>query len=67
MIVPRGIADRESTSLEKLLKRNVSLGEIRPALARHTCEVFGLAVRTAERAELLENLQSFEQVMPVSA
>ena len=46
---------------------DVSVGEIRPALARHMCEVFGLAVRTAERAELLENLESFEQEMAVSA
>jgi lipoate-protein ligase B len=67
LIVPCGIAERKATSLEKLLQRNVSLSEVRPHLARHVGEVFGLAVRTAQRAELFEKLQAFEQAMSVSA
>jgi lipoyl(octanoyl) transferase len=67
LIVPCGIAGRKATSLEKLLGRNVSLGEIKPLLAKHFGEVFGLTVRTAPREELFEKLQEFEQALPVSA
>jgi lipoyl(octanoyl) transferase len=67
LIVPCGIADRKATSLEKLLGRNVSLGEIKPLLAEHLGEVFGLTIRTAPREELFEKLQEFEQALPVSA
>ena len=67
LIVPCGIADRKATSLEKLLGRNVSLAEIKPLLAKHVGEVFGLAVRTAKPAELFAQLEQFEQALPVSA
>jgi lipoyl(octanoyl) transferase len=67
LIVPCGIAERKATSLEKLLQRNVSPSEVRPHLAKHVGEVFGLTVRTTEREELFEKLQAFEQAMPVSA
>jgi lipoyl(octanoyl) transferase len=67
MIVPCGIADRKATSLEKLLGRNVSLAEIKPLLAKHVGEVFGLTVRTGEPAELVAKLEQFEQALPVSA
>jgi lipoyl(octanoyl) transferase len=67
MIVPCGIADRKATSLEKLLGRNVSLAEIKPLLAKHVGQVFGLTVRTGERAELFAKLEQFEQALPVSA
>ena len=66
LIVPCGIAERKATSLEKLLGRNVSLGEVRPLLAKHVGEVFGLTVRTAEREELFETLQQFEQAIPAA-
>jgi lipoyl(octanoyl) transferase len=66
LIVPCGIAERKATSLEKLLGRNVSLGEVRPLLAKHVGEVLGLTVRTAEREELIEMLQQFEQAMPAA-
>src|SRR5438552_8517129 len=52
-IVPCGIADRKATSLEKLLRRNVPPTEIRPLLARHVTEVFGLTARKMECDELL--------------
>jgi lipoate-protein ligase B len=67
LIVPCGIVDRKATSLEKLLERNVSLGEIKPLLAIHLGEVFGLTIRTAPREELFAKLQEFEQALPVSA
>ena len=67
LIVPCGIADRKATSLEKLLQRSVSLAEIKPLLAKHIGEVFGLAVRTAQPGELFAQLERFEQALPVSA
>jgi lipoate-protein ligase B len=67
LIVPCGIADRKATSLEKLLGRNVSLGEIKPLFAKHLGEVFGLTIRTATREALFEKLQEFEQALPVPA
>ena len=65
LIVPCGIADRKATSLEKLLGRNVSPGEIKPLFAKHLGEVFGWTIRTAPREELFEKLQEFEQALPV--
>src|SRR6266403_1143327 len=67
MIVPCGIADRKATSLEKLLRRDVSLAEIKPLLAKHVGEVFGLPVRSAQRTELFAKLEQFERALPVSA
>jgi lipoyl(octanoyl) transferase len=67
LIVPCGIADRKATSLEKLLQRQVALAEIRPLLAKHVCEVFGLTIRTTPREELFEKLLEFEHALPVSA
>jgi lipoyl(octanoyl) transferase len=67
MIVPCGIADRKATSLEKLLGRPVLLAEIRPLLAKHVCEVFGLTIRTEEPGGLFEKLAEFEPPLAVSA
>jgi lipoyl(octanoyl) transferase len=67
MIVPCGIADRKATSLEKLLGRRVLLEEIRPLLAKHLCEVFGLTIRTEDPAGPFEKLEEFEQALAVSA
>lgn len=67
LIVPCGIADRKTTSLEKLLQRKVSPGEVKPLLAKHLGEVFNLTVRTAQREELFAKLEEFEQALPVSA
>lgn len=65
LIVPCGIADRKATSLEKLLGRRVNLDEVRPKLAKHLGEVFGLELQQVDRAELLEMLEAAEQ--PVAA
>jgi lipoyl(octanoyl) transferase len=67
LIVPCGITDRKATSLEKLLGRRVLLEEIRPLLAKHLCEVFGLTLRTTQRTELFAQLEEFAPVLPVSA
>ncbi len=66
-IVPCGIADRKATSLEKLLGRNVSCGEVAPGLARHFGEVFGLEMTAAPREELFEKLERAEQLVAVAA
>lgn len=67
LIVPCGIADRKATSLEKLLGRSVSLGQVQPLLAKHLGDVFGFTVRPAQRQELFEKLQEFEPALTVSA
>ena len=67
LIVPCGIAERKATSLEKLLGRNIVTADIKPILAKHLGEVFGLTLRWAERADLFEKLQEFEQALPVPA
>ncbi len=67
LIVPCGIADRKATSLEKLLERKVLLGEIKPLLAKHIGEVFGLPIRTIQPRDLFEKLESFESALAVSA
>ena len=66
LIVPCGIAGRKATSLEKVLGRRVELNEVKPKLARHLGEVFGLELRWASRAQLQEKLETAEQ-QPVAA
>lgn len=41
LIVPCGIADREVTSLARLLGRPVSLADVEDRFVRHFCDVFG--------------------------
>jgi lipoyl(octanoyl) transferase len=67
LIVPCGIADRKSTSLEKLLGRSADLKEVRRRLARHFGEVYGREMQQAAREELLERLEHAEQQAAVSA
>ena len=67
LIVPCGIADRKATSLEKLLGRSVKREETTPRIAKHLGEVFGLELKEASRAELLDKLQQAEQPMAASA
>jgi lipoyl(octanoyl) transferase len=67
LIVPCGIAQRKATSLEKVLGRSVPIADIKPILANHVGQVFGLTGRSAERADLFEKLQEFEQALPVPA
>jgi lipoyl(octanoyl) transferase len=67
LIVPCGIADRKTTSLEKFLGRSVRSAEAKPLLAKHVGEVLGLTVRSIEPQELREELEAFEQAVEVSA
>lgn len=67
LIVPCGIAERKATSLEKLLARRVELHGVKPLLAKHMAEIFGLAMRIAQRDELLEKLEDAERVVAVVA
>ena len=67
LIVPCGIAQRKATSLEKLLARRVNVDEVKPLLANHLAEVFGLQMRVAQREELLQKLEAFEQALAVPA
>ena len=66
LIVPCGIVDRKATSLEKLLGRAVYGREVKPYLAKHVAEVFGLVSNEISRQELLERLNASE-AMAVSA
>jgi lipoyl(octanoyl) transferase len=67
LIVPCGIAGRKATSLEKLLDRAVSSGEVAPLLVRHFGEVFGLNTRVAAKDELFEQLDRAEQTHALAA
>jgi len=66
LIVPCGLAGRKTTSLEKLLGRSVGVNEVTPLLAKHFGEVFGLAMKKASYAELLDKLEPLEQPVGVS-
>jgi len=66
LIVPCGIADRKATSLEKLLSRNVALGEVKPRLAHHFAELFSFAPRAVSREELASLLSRSEERVPTS-
>jgi lipoyl(octanoyl) transferase len=66
LIVPCGIAERKATSLEKLLERRVGMDEVKPLLAKHLGEVFGLQMQPAGREELLQRLERAEQAVAVA-
>jgi len=53
LIIPCGIADRKATSLEKLLRRNVQLDEVKPRLSFQLAELFSLTPQPASTGELL--------------
>jgi lipoyl(octanoyl) transferase len=67
LIVPCGIADRKATSLEKLLGRSVDEKEVKPGIARHLGELFGLEMQIASKEQLLEKLEQVEQTVTVPA
>ena len=60
LIVPCGIAGSKTTSLEKILSRNVALDEVKPHLIRHSCEVLSLKPRNVSRDELFSELAQIE-------
>ena len=67
LIVPCGIADRQATSLEKLLGRNIEQKEVAPRIAKHLGELFGLEMRESSKKELLEKLERAELQLAVPA
>src|SRR5216684_3927906 len=67
LIVPCGIADRKTTSLEKLLGRHVEEKEVAPRIAKHLGEVLGLEMKEASKKELMEKLEHAEQAVMASA
>jgi lipoyl(octanoyl) transferase len=64
LIIPCGIADRKATSLEKLLGRSVSLGDVKPRLTHHFEELFSLSSRLVSREDLLAVLAASENSVP---
>jgi lipoyl(octanoyl) transferase len=64
LIIPCGIAERKATSLEKLLSRNVALGEVKPRLGYHFAELFSFAPRLISSEELTSFLSGFEEKVP---
>jgi lipoyl(octanoyl) transferase len=60
LIVPCGIAGRKATSLEKLLGRSVSAGEVAPLLAHHFAAVFGFNLQPVPKEGLFEMLERAE-------
>jgi lipoyl(octanoyl) transferase len=67
LIVPCGIADRNATSLEKVLGRTVKESEVAPRLAKHLGELFGRELKENSREELLRKLEHAEQSVVVPA
>ncbi len=67
LIVPCGIADRKTTSLEKLLGRNIEQTEVASKIAKHLGELLGLEIKEFSRNELLEKLEHAEHAIMVSA
>jgi lipoyl(octanoyl) transferase len=56
LIVPCGIADRQATSLEKLLSRTVALAPVQSRLVHHLGELFSLKPRQVTFSELASTL-----------
>jgi lipoyl(octanoyl) transferase len=67
LIVPCGIVDRKTTSLEKLLGRKVEEKEVAPRIAKHLRELLGLEMLETTKKELLQKLEHAEKAVPVSA
>ena len=64
LIVPCGIANKRATSLEKLLRRRVSIEEVAPRVASHLGEIFGREPRKCRR-DVLEALLVQGEGQPV--
>jgi lipoate-protein ligase B len=58
LIVPCGIAGKRATSLESVLGRAVSSGEVRTRLVAHFAEVFSRELQPISIGELLEALEA---------
>jgi lipoyl(octanoyl) transferase len=67
LIVPCGIVGRKATSLEKLLGRAVGLAEVKPRMAKHFGDVFGLEMAGGSQELLTEKLEIAERQVAVPA
>jgi lipoyl(octanoyl) transferase len=56
LIVPCGIQDARSTSLERILGRAVETAEVKARLTKHFAEVFGYSLKSVLRRELEASL-----------
>jgi lipoyl(octanoyl) transferase len=63
LIVPCGIPDKRTTSLERLLGRGIRREEVEPRIVRHFGEVLGPAMQPVSRVQLDESLRSHEELM----
>jgi lipoyl(octanoyl) transferase len=66
LIVPCGIADKRTTSLEMLLGRRVNMRDVSVRVAARLGEVFGLEMREASR-DALEVLLAAQEEQPAAA
>jgi lipoyl(octanoyl) transferase len=67
LIVPCGLAGRKATSLEKLLGRPVDSDEVQTRLGNSLGQVFGMEMRSFDRAGLDERLRAAERSLAVPA
>jgi lipoyl(octanoyl) transferase len=67
LIVPCGIADKQATSLEKLLGRSVKMEEVSPRIVAHLGELLGLELRPAGRDDLELKLRAHEEQAALAA
>jgi lipoyl(octanoyl) transferase len=67
LIVPCGIAACKTTSLEKLLGRNVEKKEVASRIANHLGKLFELEMKETSKTEFFEQLEHAEQAVAVSA
>lgn len=67
LIVPCGIAERNATSLEKLLGRAVALNDVAPSISQHLGDVLQLDMRSVSRVQFLEELAAAERITPSRA
>ncbi len=66
LIVPCGIADRQATSLERVLGQPLSVAQVAPRMVHRFGEVFGLQMQTVPHEALEERLRAYAE-LPAAA
>jgi len=61
LIVPCGIAGRQTTSLEKLLGRSLPLADVAARITRHFGDLLQLEMRAIPRVQLMRELETAER------
>jgi lipoyl(octanoyl) transferase len=67
LIVPCGLAERQATSLEKLLNKTIAIAAVANPLTKHLGAVLNLEMHVVPRVQFLETLQRAERCMPSAA